>query len=192
MAQAETERYLNHVVDRFDLRRHMRFGARVTSATFDELRGLGGEFRRRHCASRFVVAATGVLSRSTPPTRPGRVRLPGRGAPHREAGRRRPSICRQRWWSWARPSSGVQVVPAILDDVEALYGVLRRHRQLVHPAQQRHRATEQARLRAGFGGAAQIPDTSVHGFHHRQRLRLDDSRGGAAGLYEKMWPAQAS
>ena len=28
--QPEVERYLNHVVDRFDLRRHMRFGARVT------------------------------------------------------------------------------------------------------------------------------------------------------------------
>ena len=34
--QPETERYLNHVVDRFDLRRHIRFGARVTSAVYDE------------------------------------------------------------------------------------------------------------------------------------------------------------
>ena len=34
--QPEIERYLNHVVDRFDLRRHIRFGTRVTSAVFDE------------------------------------------------------------------------------------------------------------------------------------------------------------
>ena len=34
--QPEIERYLHHVVDRFDLRRHMRFDARVTSATYDE------------------------------------------------------------------------------------------------------------------------------------------------------------
>ena len=34
--QPETERYLNHVVDRFDLRRHIRFGATVTSAVYDE------------------------------------------------------------------------------------------------------------------------------------------------------------
>src|SRR6516164_10961926 len=34
--QPEIERYLNHVVDRFDLRRHMRFDARVTSAVYDE------------------------------------------------------------------------------------------------------------------------------------------------------------
>src|SRR4249919_1920206 len=34
--QPETERYLNHVVDRFDLRRHIRCDAAVTSATYDE------------------------------------------------------------------------------------------------------------------------------------------------------------
>src|SRR4051812_15626511 len=38
-AQPETERYLNHVVDRFDLRRHMRFGAAVTAAVLDEPSG---------------------------------------------------------------------------------------------------------------------------------------------------------
>src|SRR3954451_20160134 len=62
--QPETERYLNHVVDRFDLRRHMRFDTRVTSATFDEASGTwravtdsGTEVRARH-----IVAATGILS----------------------------------------------------------------------------------------------------------------------------------
>src|SRR3954463_8651418 len=34
--QPEIERYLNHVVDRFDLRRDMRFGARVRSAVYDD------------------------------------------------------------------------------------------------------------------------------------------------------------
>src|SRR5690349_8349257 len=34
--QPETERYLNHVVDRFDLRRDIRFGAKVTAAVYDE------------------------------------------------------------------------------------------------------------------------------------------------------------
>src|SRR4051794_41920741 len=40
--QPEIERYLNHVVDRFDLRRHMQFDARVTSAVDDEASGRGG------------------------------------------------------------------------------------------------------------------------------------------------------
>src|SRR4029453_4603830 len=37
--QRENERYLNHVVDRFGLRRHIRVGARVTAASFDEPSG---------------------------------------------------------------------------------------------------------------------------------------------------------
>ncbi|MGH2476948.1 MAG: flavin-containing monooxygenase, partial [Candidatus Limnocylindrales bacterium] len=62
--QPETERYLNHVVDRFDLRRHMRFGARVTSASYDEAMATwtvttGDDAVTR---ARYLVAATGVLS----------------------------------------------------------------------------------------------------------------------------------
>ena len=52
-AQPETERYLNHVVDRFDLRRHMRFDAPVTAgrratsrrATWDGRRSADGADR---------------------------------------------------------------------------------------------------------------------------------------------------
>src|SRR3954468_15204322 len=71
--QPETERYLNHVVDRFDLRRHMRFDARIASATYDESVGSwtavvddGAELR-----ARFLVAATGVLSVPYFPNVPG-------------------------------------------------------------------------------------------------------------------------
>ncbi len=47
--QPEIERYLNHVVDRFDLRRHLRFGAAVTSAVYDESSGTWTVTdRRRH------------------------------------------------------------------------------------------------------------------------------------------------
>src|SRR6476659_5066120 len=62
--QPEIERYLNHVVDRFDLRRHMRFGARVTGAAFDEASATWvvttDDGATTH--ARFVISATGVLS----------------------------------------------------------------------------------------------------------------------------------
>jgi cation diffusion facilitator CzcD-associated flavoprotein CzcO len=61
--QPETERYLNHVVDRFALRRHMHLSTRVTSAVFDEAVGTwtvradnGIQLR-----AQFLIAATGVL-----------------------------------------------------------------------------------------------------------------------------------
>src|SRR3954468_24561031 len=73
-AQPETERYFNHVVDRFDLRRHIRFGAAVTAAVYDEESGtwevtLGDGSLIR---ARFLIAATGVLSVPYLPDVPGR------------------------------------------------------------------------------------------------------------------------
>ena len=35
-AQPETERYLNLVADRFDLRKDIQFSTRVTAASYDE------------------------------------------------------------------------------------------------------------------------------------------------------------
>jgi cation diffusion facilitator CzcD-associated flavoprotein CzcO len=68
-SQPENLRYLNYVADKFDLRRHMRFGARVESLAWDEdqrlwqLRLRGGETR----TARFVVTSVGVLSAPTLP-----------------------------------------------------------------------------------------------------------------------------
>jgi cation diffusion facilitator CzcD-associated flavoprotein CzcO len=67
--QPETERYLNHVIDKFDLKRHMQFGHRVEAATFDEQ----GNFWRvtmddgREITTRFLVTAVGLLSAATMP-----------------------------------------------------------------------------------------------------------------------------
>ncbi len=72
-AQPENLRYLNHVVDRFDLRRHMRFGCRVESMTWREgdrrwdLRLADGTT----VGARFVVTGVGVLSVPTTPDLPG-------------------------------------------------------------------------------------------------------------------------
>jgi cation diffusion facilitator CzcD-associated flavoprotein CzcO len=63
-SQPELEAYANHVADRFDLRRDIRFETRVTSAVFDEASGRwtiktdrGDEVRAKYC-----VMATGCLS----------------------------------------------------------------------------------------------------------------------------------
>ena len=73
--QPETERYLNHVVDRFDLRRHMRFGARVTSAraaTSRRARGRSTPTTAPPPGPASWSTATGVLSVPYVPDIPGR------------------------------------------------------------------------------------------------------------------------
>jgi cation diffusion facilitator CzcD-associated flavoprotein CzcO len=63
-AQPETERYLNYVADKFDLRRDIQFNSRVASAVFDERDdrwqvNLEDGHRAR---ARFLIMAVGSLS----------------------------------------------------------------------------------------------------------------------------------
>ncbi len=67
--QPETERYLNRVSDKFDLRRDIRFKSRVEAATWDDAEGaweiaLEDGHRAR---SRYLVTAVGPLSSPTLP-----------------------------------------------------------------------------------------------------------------------------
>jgi cation diffusion facilitator CzcD-associated flavoprotein CzcO len=71
--QAETLRYLNHVADRFDLRRDIQLESRVASAAFDEAAHQwevtldnGDRF-----SARFLITAVGPLSAYTLPRIPG-------------------------------------------------------------------------------------------------------------------------
>jgi cation diffusion facilitator CzcD-associated flavoprotein CzcO len=67
--QPETERYLNYVADKFDLRRDIQFKSRVTAAHYRE------DTRRwdvvledgRRCTTGLLITAVGVLSAATMP-----------------------------------------------------------------------------------------------------------------------------
>jgi cation diffusion facilitator CzcD-associated flavoprotein CzcO len=71
--QPEIMRYLNHVADRFDLRRDIRFNTRVASAHYDEAANrwhvrteAGEEF-----SATFLITAVGCLSTANVPAIPG-------------------------------------------------------------------------------------------------------------------------
>ena len=74
LEQSDIEKYLNHVVDRFDLRRDIQLNTEVTGAVFDEERnlwqvrpGTGEAF-----TSRYLVTALGLLAKTNIPNIPGR------------------------------------------------------------------------------------------------------------------------
>ncbi len=188
--QPETERYLNHVVDRFDLRRHMRFGTRVDSAEYDEESGTwrvaaGGT----EVEARFLIAATGVLSVPYTPDVPGRDDFRGDSyhtglwpdTPVDFLGKRVAVV--------GTSSSGVQIVPAIADQVASLT-VYQRTANWCTPLNNVPIDPEkQARLRADFEQVREILDTSVHGFLHppNQRTAFEDPEDERRRFYEEMW-----
>jgi cation diffusion facilitator CzcD-associated flavoprotein CzcO len=71
--QPEILRYANHVADRFDLRRDIRFETRVTRAIFDEAANLWRVETDKDdkATARFVITATGCLSSPNTPKIPG-------------------------------------------------------------------------------------------------------------------------
>ncbi len=62
--QPENERYLNYMADKFDLKRHIQFNARITSAVYleDENRWQVDTADGRRAKGQFLLTAVGVLS----------------------------------------------------------------------------------------------------------------------------------
>ena len=79
-AQPEIMRYLNHVADKFDLKRDIRFGTRVTTAHYDaaanrwQVTTQGGE----RLTAKFLITAVGCLSAANVPSIPGLENFAGR------------------------------------------------------------------------------------------------------------------
>jgi cation diffusion facilitator CzcD-associated flavoprotein CzcO len=189
--QPEIERYLNHVVDRFDLRRHMRFDARVTAAEYDERAARWtvtddtGTVTRAH----HFVAATGVLSIPYFPDVPGREEFGGESyhtglwpdAPIDFTGKRVAVV--------GTGSSGVQIIPVIAETAASVT-VLQRSPNWCTPLNNAPiTADEQVQLRKDFESIRATLNTSPSGFLHvpHDRAAFDDSEEERAAFFEEMW-----
>ncbi len=71
--QAEILEYLNMVADKYDVRRHIRFGASVTALHWSDERGVWDITTRdgRHMSAQIVVSAIGMFNQLVWPTIPG-------------------------------------------------------------------------------------------------------------------------
>ncbi|MGH9096202.1 MAG: flavin-containing monooxygenase, partial [Acidimicrobiales bacterium] len=189
--QPEIERYLNYVADRFDLRGAVRFGAKVTSADYDEaserwtvVAGNGTEYR-----TQFLIAATGVLSVPYFPDVPGREDFRGESY---HTGMWPPTpvdFTDKRVAVIGTGSSGVQLIPAIAGQVASLT-VYQRTANWCTPLNNAPiTPEEQARLRNGFEAMCQTLNTSPSGFLHpaHDRRTFEDSADKRSEFFEKMW-----
>lgn len=189
--QPENEAYFNYAVDKLGLREHITFGARVTSAVFDEpsatwlVRASDGTEVR----TRFLVAATGVLSIPVFPKVPGREDFRGESY-HTGLWPDEPVDFRgKRVAVIGTGSSGVQVIPAILGDVASLTVYQRTPNWCTPLSNEPISAEEYARLKAGFERMRDILNESASGFLHqrRERTAFEDSKEERWAFYEKMW-----
>jgi cyclohexanone monooxygenase len=143
--QPEILRYLNHVADRFDLRRNIQFETRVTAAHYDDETGrwLVETDKGDRLSARFLVTGIGCLSSAQVPNIPGRETFRGEqyhtGAwPHEGV-----DFSGKRVGVIGTGSSGIQSIPVIAKQAGHLY-VFQRTPQYTIPA--RHHTVDKAFL----------------------------------------------
>ncbi len=153
-AQPEILRYANHVAERFELRRDIRFETRVEAAAFDETSGrwrvTTGDGAKLE--ARFCVMATGCLSAPNLPSFEGRERfdgptyLTGRW-PHEEV-----DFTGLRVAVIGTGSSAIQSIPIIARQAAHLY-VFQRTANYAVPAHNQPLAAEAVRaIKADYAG----------------------------------------
>lgn len=173
-SQPENLRYLNFVADKFDLRRHMRFNARVASMAWREDERVwylelenGGSF-----SAGFVITGIGVLSVPTPPRYPGMDDFQGEAfhtfwwpkEPVQLSGRRVGVI--------GTGATGIQVIGEIADKVGELTVFQRRPNWSTPLNNSPISESEMAEIRARYDEIFANCAASPNGFEH-----VPDRRG---------------
>lgn len=122
-AQPEILRYLQHVADRFDLRRDIQFNTRVTSAAWDEEKGLW-EIRTDDGAvtsARFFITAVGCLSAAHVPHFPGLESFRGKWYHTGEWPHEKVDFTGQRVGLIGTGATGIQVLPEVATEAAHVY-----------------------------------------------------------------------
>jgi len=120
--QPEILRYLNHVADRFDLRRDITFSTRVTAAHYDEhaARWTVTTDAADKIDAQFLIMATGCLSASKLPEVPGLERYRGRTHETARWGQQEVRFDGLRVGVIGTGSSGIQAIPIIAEQAAEL------------------------------------------------------------------------
>ena len=189
--QPEILRYLEHVADRFDLRRSIDFGTRVASATFDETSGTWTVVTDagRQVSCQYLISAVGCLSAANVPDIPGLESFEGdwyhTGAwPHDGVdftGRRVGLI--------GTGSTGIQATPVIAEAASHLW-VFQRTPNFSVPARNFAMSAERDReIKENYAEIREQIRNSYAGFPYRLNLRsaMDVSEDERTATYEALW-----
>ncbi len=192
-SQPEILRYLNHVADRYDLRRDIQLETRVTAAQFDEANGRWRVTtdRGEHFDARFLVMATGCLSTARVPDFPGRDRFRGPSY-HTGMWPKDPvDFTGQTVGVIGTGSSGIQVIPQVAQQAQRLY-VFQRTPNFSIPAHNRplrpEEIEERRRIQAEHNAKARLSLFGVPWDINMQRA-LDVPPEERERQFEAAWAA---
>ena len=122
-SQAEIQRYINHVADRFALRPHIQLQTRVTAARYDDStqRWQVETDRGNRVEARFVIMATGCLSAARVPDIKGLSTFKGNWFHTGDWPKEGVDFAGQRVGVIGTGSSGIQAIPVIAQQAARLH-----------------------------------------------------------------------
>ncbi len=190
--QPEILTYLDHVADRFDLRRDIQFETTVASAHFNDAENywtLGFDGSDETVTARFVVGAVGCLSLRNTPNFPGLDSFKGdwyhTGAwPHEGV-----DFSGKRVGLIGTGSTGIQATPVIAAEADHLT-IFQRTPNFSIPARNAPLDAETAaEIKANYAEIRQRCRESGHGFPFEiiERLASDVSDEERNSIYEALW-----
>lgn len=190
-SQPETLRYLNHVADKFDLRRDIQFRSRVQAAHYQEAtRSWDVTLEDGSClSSRFLITAVGPLSAPTMPTIPGVASFKGESChtarwPHEPV-----SFEGKRVAVIGTGATGVQTIQEVAKTAKQLT-VFQRTPNWCAPLHNSKIAPEEmAKLRAGYDEMFQRCQETFSCFLHTAdpRNTFDVSEAERLAFWEKLY-----
>jgi cyclohexanone monooxygenase len=190
--QSDVLNYLEHVADRFDLRRDIQFETWVTDARYDEAvqRWTVETNTGVRATARFVICAVGALSKANLPGIPGIKEFTGECYhtgqwPHEPV-----SFEGKRVAVIGTGSSGIQSIPEIAKEADHVT-VLQRTPQYAFPAGNRPITPEDmADARANWDTSVEKMHVNMGGFpadNNTDRSALDDTPEQRQERYEALW-----
>ena len=190
-AQPEIMRYMTHVAERFDLKRDIRFGTRVTAAHWDGAHALWRvETEGGQCyAARFLITAVGCLSTANVPAIPGLDSFQGRWLHTGEWPHEGVDFTGLRVGQIGTGSTGIQSVPVIAAQAAELT-VFQRTANYSTPARNAPLTPEfRTWVQAHYGEIVQTmrETRNGHWFRIKDRSALSVPAAEREALFEQAW-----
>ena len=189
--QPEILRYMRHVADRFDLRKHIEFNTRVASARFDEaisrwqVRSEDG----REWSAQFLVLCVGQLSTTKQPQFPGEETFAGEIIHSGLWPQRQISFNGKRVGIIGTGSSGMQMTPVIAQEADHLVVFQRTANYSVPAANAPVTDEEDRQVKANYKARRQQAANSPSGlgFMPNRMSALEVAKEERETTYESAW-----
>ncbi len=191
-AQPEILRYIDHVADRFDLRRDIDLNTRVTDAEFDPAATCWTVTTDsgRQLTARFVVMASGCLSNAKVPDVPGLSDFQGKWYHTGYWPKEGVDFTGKRVGVVGTGSTGIQVIPIVAKQAAHLH-VFQRTPNYSIPLRNGPLTEEAEReIKSQYAAVRQKARTSpagVAGFPNPQRGALEMTEAERQAIYDQRW-----